>query len=392
MKVLWLCGLPDVVRREALDVPLTDRAAPAWSWVVGHLPPPKDVELHFICPVMGLRSARVDFEYMGAQWHCFRQDRLEIAFLWLRFYLKIRSFVKRLYPDVIHGWGGETGCGWLATWLSRRSVVSVQGLLVLFRQLMEARGIRQRRGLRTYLSLFCERNTYKRAGVLLVESEASGRGLRTLYGRDGIYVPHPLRADFLRSDLMSSRLGLIQNNIVEFVYIGELTSRKGALDAVKAFSMVSHGNTRLVMIGTGVDQDNIQSFVSKNALTDRIILRGNVPSGEIINEFTTAQFFLLPSYADTGPTALKEALACGLYPIVYANSGPQDLVSHYGCGTLVKTGNVEELTSAMEKCIADIADCVKSASSAALKVREELSKENVWSRLKQVYASVLSVK
>ena len=386
MKVLWVCGLPEAVRCKAVDRILTDVVGAAWSWVLGHLPPPSDVELHVICPVLGLHMPQISFEYMGVQWHCFRQKRFEIVFLWMRFWFKIRSFVKSLNPDVVHGWGGETGCGWLATWLSTRAIVSVQGLLKWFWHLSDVRDKKAKKSLRTRLSWFCEWGTYKRARVLLVESDASRHGLKTYYGQDGIYVPHPLREEFLKCDLCN-RFSLTHKHPIRFVYVGNIDQRKGAMDAVRAFFDLGSQETQLIMIGDGGDRHMIESFVSRKQLEDRVKLCGIVSVHEIVQEFANAQFFLLPSYADTGPTALKEALACGLYPICYDNSGPQSLISHYGCGTLVETANIRQLSAAMDKCIADVDECIKAASTAAMKVRQELSRENVWSMLRQVYTT-----
>ena len=86
MKVLWICGLPEDVRLNATPSELTAVKGAAWSWILGHLPPPKDIELHILCPVRGLLEKRVDFEYLDAHWHCFRQKRFELSFFWLRFY------------------------------------------------------------------------------------------------------------------------------------------------------------------------------------------------------------------------------------------------------------------------------------------------------------------
>jgi glycosyltransferase involved in cell wall biosynthesis len=47
--------------------------------------------------------------------------------------------------------------------------------------------------------------------------------------------------------------------------------------------------------------------------------------------------FLLPSHMDTGPTALKEALAMGLWPVCYDNSGPAELIRRFQFGSLMQT-------------------------------------------------------
>ena len=385
MKVLWICGLPNVVRLKATNRVLSDTPTAAWSWILGHLPPPRDVELHIVCPVGGLVESRVDFDYGGAHWHCFRRERFELFFLWRRFACKIRSFVHKLAPDVIHGWGGETGCGLVATYLTKKAVVSVQGLLLmLFWQWFKLKSERPKINFKTRIMWLCEKSTYRRANILLVESAASQAGLKKHYGYDSVIIPHPLRREFLEADLsIRDRLVLAP---IKFLYLGSLIARKGAIDALKAFAMLSRDESKLVMIGEGEDRSVIEDIISQTRLTDRVELCGTLSADEITKEFLSAQFFLLPSYGDTGPTALKEALASGLYPICYRNSGPEDLIMHYGCGELVSTGDIVALSETMNRCASAVSDCVRHSFLVSSGVRSELSPNVIWSQLKKIYA------
>ena len=385
MRVLWICGLPEDVRLNALPENITNFKCAAWSWVLGHFPPPRDVELHVLCPVLGLHSRRIDFDYKGVAWHCVRQDRYEASLLWLRVYYKAKKIVDEIKPQVIHGWGGETGCGWVATLLTRNAVVSVQGLLLLlFWQLMKIKNSDHDVSLRTRLAWFCERMTYKRARVLLVESSASNEGLKRYYSEEGLLIPHPLRQDFLECDL-SSRASLEKAQI-KFVYVGNLTERKGAIDAIMSFKSLSSRNAELVMIGEGKDAEVIKKLIIEYGLLGKVRLRGTLSAEDIVSEFKSAQFFLLPSYGDTGPTALKEALSCGLYPICYDNSGPKALVSHYGCGKLVKTGDVDSLANVISESMDNVKTCLDQGLSAASLVRDELNKDKIWEQLRLAYA------
>lgn len=384
MKVLWICGLPNIVRLNACDKVLSPTPTAAWSWILGHLPPPQGVELHIVCPVGGLCANHLDFEYSGAFWHCYKLKRFEICFLWYRFFLYIRPFVEEFKPDVIHGWGGETGYGRLATLISKDAIVSVQGLLaMLSHNLLTLKHARERINLRARLARYCERKTYQRAKLLLVESEASRRGLSELYGGQGILVPHPLRREFLTADL--SVRHKMPKVPIKFVFVGSLIERKGALDAVVAFTAISRQDTKLVMIGEGEARHKIELLILENGLKGRVVIKGAMTADKIVNEFNDAHFFVLPSYGDTGPTALKEALSCGLYPICYDNSGPQDLISHYGCGALVRTADVEGLAKAMEESVNNIEDCIHKGLRVAPKIREELSHSNVWEKLLSIY-------
>ena len=385
MKVLWICGLPNDVRMNACDKVLSTTSTAAWSWILGHLPPPKEVELHIICPVGGLYAPRVDFEYKGAHWHCFKRHRFELPLLWIRFYFQIKGFVKKLKPDVIHGWGGETGCGRVATLLSKKAVVSVQGLLkLLYWQLSDvANGKNVESSFNTKLAWFVEKLTYRRADKLLVESMASMCGLKKYYSLLGNLVPHPLRGDFLQFDL--SRREHIIKKPPKFVFVGSLLARKGAIDAVQAFANARIASSSLVMIGDGGAKAEIVNIIEKNRIGKQVRMREALSSEEIVKEFSDAQFFLLPSYGDTGPTALKEALSCGLFPICYGNSGPKDLISHYGCGRLVETADVSGLICAIKESSGKMEECVNRALKASIAVRKELSPESVWHELIRIY-------
>ena len=385
MKVLWICGLPNDVRLNACGKVLSPTPTAAWSWVLGHLPPPEGVELHIVCPVGGLYANRVDFEYKGVYWHCFKRHRFELLLLWIRFYFQIKGFVKNLKPDIIHGWGGETGCGRVATLLSKRSIVSVQGLLLLLYWQLSKFGACGKHKPSTKVKLYwiIEKLTYNKAAKLLVESMASMRGLKKYYGLNGELLYHPLRKEFLQYDL--SKRESVAKSPPKFVFVGTLVARKGAMDAVQAFAHAKIPSGSLVMIGDGCDREKVVNLIKKNGIDGQVQMRASLSPKEIVDEFSSAQFFLLPSYGDTGPTALKEALSCGLFPICYDNSGPKDLITHYDCGRLVETADVTGLASVIKECNNKMEECVNRGVKAAISVREELSHESVWHKLTRIY-------
>lgn len=386
MKILWICGLPDIVRREGCDRELSLTPTAAWSWVLGHLPPHKEWELHILCPVGGLYAPRVDFEYQGAYWHCFRRHRFEMLLFWIRFYFQIKNFVKGLHPQVVHGWGGETGCGWLSTLLTKHAIVSVQGLLRLLNALLKDVGQGTRWSFSSMIRMHIEKLSFRRAEVCLVESEASRQSLMAYYNRDSILIHHPLRKEFIEFDL-NNRVALSEKPI-KIVFVGTLSEHKGALDAVNAFSRIAKKDSEFVIIGDGPLRGKLENSIVEKGLLGRVRLLGAINVGDVVSEFADAQFFLLPSYGDTGPTALKEALSCGLYPICYDNSGPQDLISHYGCGSLCGTGDIEGLANELNKCIINIKECMNEGIAGANRVRSELSLESVWNELRAIYSKV----
>lgn len=375
-KILWICGLPNDVRLHGWEKPLSPVKTAAWSWILGHLPP-VGVELHILCPVVGLVEPRIDFKYMGAEWHCFRRDRRRFIFCYIRYVIGIWRFVRRLAPEAIHGWGGETGFGFMATQFSRRAVVSVQGLLLLYNALSEEFKTKMATRMGRCV-MRQERLTYCRAVRLVCESETSNASLKQYYGCTGIVVPQPLRAAFYEEHEIK------RNADPTFLFVGSLVDRKGAIDVVKAFAEVRDERAKLIMIGEGVAETVIRELILKEGLVGRVELLGGCTAEVVAENMRRAHFFALPSYADTGPNALKEALACGLFPICYDNTGPHEYLTKY-CGYLCQTGDVGSYAAALNRALTNAEGCLHEGTCAARRIRDDLSRTHVWELLRGVY-------
>lgn len=375
-KILWICGLPNDVRLHGWEKPLSPVKTAAWSWILGHLPP-VGVELHILCPVVGLVEPRIDFKYMGAEWHCFRRDRRRFIFCYIRYVIGIWRFVRRLAPEAIHGWGGETGFGFMATQFSRRAVVSVQGLLLLYNALSEEFKTKMATRMGRCV-MRQERLTYCRAARLVCESETSNASLKQYYGCTGIVVPQPLRAAFYEEHEIK------RNADPTFLFVGSLVDRKGAIDVVKAFAEVRDERAKLIMIGEGVAETVIRELILKEGLVGRVELLGGCTAEVVAENMRRAHFFALPSYADTGPNALKEALACGMFPICYDNSGPHEYLTRY-CGYLCQTGDVGSYAAALNRALTNAEGCLHEGTCAARRIRDDLSRTHVWELLRGVY-------
>ena len=363
--------------------PVTDVPSAAWSWILGHLPPPEDVELHILCPVFGMRTQEAHFEYGGAKWHCFQLKKFEPLFLRFRFYLRIRRFVKTLNPDVVHGWGGESGCGLLATYCSPYAVVSIQGLLRML--CANARQwhiqVPEMGSVSAWFRRRMEKRTYRRAHFLLVESEAAKEGLRTLYGLDAEVVLHPLRPEFF----LTQRRRAAETRVMNFLFVGQMTARKGAMDALRAFAAMDSKGVMLTMVGAGDLDDEIDSYIQGQGLTKRVKKVGRCSAGELLKLMDETNAILVPTYGDTGPTILKEALSQGIYPICYDNTGATELVGRYSFGELCGTGDWKSLGKVMNRFCDKPEDRNKEIAE---RVRCDLSRENAWISLHRIYSAV----
>lgn len=375
MRIAWFCALPKAVR----DTSFADHdlgPALAYSWILGHLPPPPGVELHILS---ANRRAPHDLhaEYRGAHFHVVKVPRGGTYTMYRDWIRALKRKAGGLAPDVVHGWGTECGYGIAALKSApRRHVVGIQGLLTLCWPYM-------RKSPAFVMATLNELRVLHGARRLVAESDfaaaSAARHSRAVITR----IPHPLREEF-----RGARVGERSEKVI--TYLGVLALRKGFHDALKAFALSGLSDWSLVCMGaTGPDHAQILEDVGRLGLAGRVHFPGHVPADEIVRQFQRSPVMLLPSYIDTGPTALKEALAMGVWPVCYDNSGPRELVGRYQWGTLSPTGDVTALSTALRKavCAAPWGDR-DGVERCARRVREDMDPQVIWPQLLEVYGEI----
>jgi glycosyltransferase involved in cell wall biosynthesis len=340
MRVMWICGLPKIVQDQALNA--QDHGAQAtWSWIVAHLPPPTDIELNIACLWPGGDRTK-SFEFGGATFHllpCPRRGRALSLFLWDTQYFK-DTFL-RLQPDLVHGWGTEDSFGLVARRLARfRHVIEIQGLT--------AAGYRYfPRTYRTRLVRFTERLTLKDARYVVAESHFAVEAAADLCPiAKKFVIEQPLRHHFLEAQPSRGT-----NDTALFV--GTIRDSKGIFDAITAFSKMSTKDWRLHVIGSGTksDENRMRHLVANSDIADRFEHSRQLPVDDLVKAMQRASILLLPSRIDSGPTALKEALIMGLWPICYDNSGPKEYIRKYQFGSLARNLNLDSLVEEMDRAL-----------------------------------------
>ncbi len=375
-RVVWFCGVPEKARVEVFaDQGLLP--GNSWSWVVAHLPPPPHIDLHIVCADRRLKT-NVSRPWSGATFHLLKVPR---GGSYLMYRGWIPAFIKKtreLKPDIVHSWGTEGGCGMAALRAAPENhVIGIQGILAVTWPVM-------RKNLELMLVVLNERCVLRKARRCVAESDYSCRTVSGFTSAKVSMVPHPLRGEFLAAPLGA-------NNEKIILYLGVLARRKGFFDAVKAFLSLN-SDWKLVCIGMAAsakDRQEVDRFLAEQNAGARVVLMGTQTPMQIIEWFKKSPLFLLPSYTDTGPTALKEALSMGLWPVCYDNTGPQELIGRYGVGTLVPTGDINALTEKLRQVIRDQPwlDRVKM-ERVAQAIRMNLNPVAIWGELGKVYEEI----
>jgi|TARA_A100001015_G_C14990856_1_gene713868 glycosyltransferase involved in cell wall biosynthesis len=377
LKLLWLCGVPFELEEHALSGECVGAHA-SWSWVMAHLPPPEGVELHIACPAKNIREDRT-VEYRGATFYLFPYLKGAVYLLYRVWMPGFRRVYDAVEPDWVHGWGVEAGYGYAANVLDpRRSSVEIQGILADYLPHI-------RKNLRVRFALVNERQSLAMGKQFIAESAYSAREARKYTKGRVQVINQPLREDFLQSPMAEA-------NGKQMIFLGSIEARKGIKDAVRAFAEAGAADWKLVCVGSGGTAyvAEVQALINELGVSDRVELCGTLNSAEVKEQLQCSSVFLLPTYMDTGPNALKEAMAMGLWPVCFDNSGPGELISRYGLGELAETGNIDALAHALRTALAERPwEDWQYRTSCVERIRKDLSRETVWRELLIYYDEVI---
>lgn len=114
----------------------------------------------------------------------------------------------------------------------------------------------------------------------------------------------------------------IQNNEIILLFVGRLEKIKNINFLIDSF-MLFHNkiiNSKLIIVGRGSELNNLKKQVIKHNLTNNVIFFGEVSPESIPEIYNCADVSVLSSYSESGPTVLRESLACGV-PMVSTKVG-----------------------------------------------------------------------
>ncbi|MCI5164915.1 MAG: glycosyltransferase family 1 protein [Candidatus Electrothrix sp. GM3_4] len=140
------------------------------------------------------------------------------------------------------------------------------------------------------------------------------------------------------------------NDQICFVYVGELTPRKGVDLLIRSFARLLEPlpEAVLTLVGKGIEKEKLESLALNLGCENSVIFKGSVPYESVPGEMVTHDVFILPARLDVFGLVVAEAVACGL-PVIcsrYAGAA-SDLVKENGL--IVDPENLDEMASAMEK-------------------------------------------
>lgn len=188
-------------------------------------------------------------------------------------------------------------------------------------------------------------NAYANADEIITVSQTLRKRILYHFKRDS-YVIHNL----VNNIFFDSVRKVERTNSFSFVSTGSLVYGKGFDLLIEAFSLINRRNKdiHLVIIGDGVERQNLQKQIDNLKLSHNIHLVGKKTKGEIVQILSDSSVFILPSRSENFSVSILEGLAVGLPVIATLCGGVKECINEKN-GLLVPVENVPALADAMKK-------------------------------------------
>lgn len=247
---------------------------------------------------------------------------------------RIRKELTRCPPDVVVGFGIESGCARIAVRQPYLSIVFIQGIIELTAEYRNLSTLR----LRAYLK--DERRILFDASALIAETTFASNWARRHNPNCTIaLIPHAVETAFLqnRPTFRSPTV----------LCVASLNRIKDPETVIRAFAAVPNQEAKLVMVGDGPLRAEVQGLASSLQIKDRVTFTGQLPQERIRELMTDARLLVLGSRMDTSPNVITEAHAAGLPVVATCTGGIPDMVSDGKDGFLVPVGDASTMADRM---------------------------------------------
>lgn len=158
------------------------------------------------------------------------------------------------------------------------------------------------------------------------------------------------------------------------LYVGNFLPVKNPLMLVKAFEKLcarpENANLRLVMVGKGPLQGEVQAAAAGADLANRVHLTGPLPAAKVAEWMQAADVFCMTSRNEGLPNVILEAQACGLPVVATAVGSIPELVDERWKGGLAKSEDVDGWVTEASRVLLEPMEKLRIAALGATRTWE----------------------
>lgn len=293
--------------------------------------------------------------------------------------------VQAIAPDIAHAHSAGTYAD--AAIRSRaRAVITVHGVIQHEAEVFRHKGLNWRQRLSWRYEEWYERYSLSRVGHLIAIS--------------------PYVADFYRT-MTQARIHLVENPVADTYFAlpdatepdrilcaARIIYRKNVLGLLQAFAELrrTHPTARLRLAGEEHSEPEYAAachrFVEENGLQQAVSFLGWLDEPTMQAEYSRCACLVLPSWQETAPVAIEQAMAAGKLVVASAVGGVSHLLGHGSAGLLVRPDDAAGLAAALHQALTDRARMAQLTSAARREAEQRFRVQAVAAQTEAVYRRI----
>ena len=256
---------------------------------------------------------------------------------------KVARLLKEIAPDVIHAWGCEDVYGLAGARASHPAkLFTLQGCL--------SECLKNEPYPKTLMKLQAsfERKTIRAFSNGIGESEISTGHLTRIHPEMKTEViDYGVDRDFFDADWNPSEKPTV-------LFAGTVCGPKGIVELVEVMRKPEFAGVTLEIAGEGSLLEELKGKEISN-----VKCLGRLSRPVLVKAMERAWVLAIPTYADTGPSIVKEARVLGLPVVTTDAAGASHYISDSEAGRVIPVGEVESLAEALKEVTASREACIE---------------------------------
>ena len=183
------------------------------------------------------------------------------------------------------------------------------------------------------------------ADEIIVNSDQFKKQMEKMLNIKVNRIYNPLnKVEILKKSSKNFKNSFYKKKDLKIINIGRLTDQKDQITILKAINNLKNIiKVKLIIIGRGNEKNNLQNYIKKNNLKDKIQIKD--PNKNVFSYLKSADLFVLSSKYEGLPNVLLEALTLKKF-IISTNcpTGPKEILLNGKGGLLFNVGNYNQLS------------------------------------------------
>tara|TARA_B110000908_G_scaffold162473_1_gene207983 strand:- start:13237 stop:14403 length:1167 start_codon:yes stop_codon:yes gene_type:complete len=315
------------------------------------------------------------FDYSNQTIHVLPRWKKLISML-TRYYSEIRQIkkvVNQIDPDIIHSWGSEDVYTLATAGINKPKLFTLQGCLNDYLAKLGGSFLFRLQTSFEIPSVKCFR--FGTAETPMAEEQLLSLNpkLKTTIIDYGV---HTRFHDTVWNPSQKPTL----------FYAGSICQRKGVRDMIDAFSKMKSADVELRIAGEG----ELKQELMENSPTG-VRWLGMLSNEQVRAELASCWAFIMPTYADTGPTAVKEARVVGCPVITTQQAGAKCYIECGKNGFVIESGDTEALVDSMKQVCRSKELTVQMGNYNRKAIKEELHPANTVDKFFRLYSEIITI-